>query len=182
MAKTPQWRSPRPAAAWRRAQHEALRALEGGAPRCKPSRPRPQSLPGAPEPARRRCAAGRPLCAPDPRAARGPALQIWEGCHRSALWLPPAHLYGWARMPRAAAIRPRAQKWGVLRAARRAARPAALGAGFRVQDGRAAPCGRAHGLQHAKIDQSRLGRVAQGPLRAPPGPARRRRGKVAPAS
>ena len=24
MAKTPQWRSPRPAAAWRRAQHEAL--------------------------------------------------------------------------------------------------------------------------------------------------------------
>ena len=137
----------------------------------------PQPLPGAPEPARRRCAAGRPLCAPEPRAARGPALQIWEGCHRSALWLPPAHLYGWARMPSAAAIRPRAKKWGVLRAARRAARPAALGAGFRVQDGRAAPCGRTHGLQHAKIDQSRLGRVAQGPLRAPPGPARRRRGR-----
>ena len=179
LAKNPQWGPPRRAAAGRGAQHEALRALAGGAPRCKPSRPRPQPLPGAPEPARRRFAAGRTLCAPESRAARGPALQILEEFHRGDLLLTPAHLHGWACMPRVAAIRPRAKKWRVLRAARRAARPAALGAGFRVQDGRAAPCGRAHGLQHAKIDQSRLGRVAQGPLRAPPGPARRRRGKVA---
>ena len=53
-----------------------------------------------------------------------------------------------------------------------------LVAHVREEDGRSAPCGRAHGLKHAKIDQGRLGRVAQGPLRAPPGPARLRRGRI----
>ena len=89
-AKNPQWGPPRRAEAGRGAQHEALRALAGGAPRCKLSRPRPQPLPGAPEPARRRFASGRTLCAPESRAARGPALQVLEEFHRGALLLTPA--------------------------------------------------------------------------------------------